>query len=101
MDTRNGNIVSMDEYENLSDEEREYFIRIDKEAEQIFNDQEAIRERIFELEKVQEEKLREALHGPSAEKIERKRKKNMRNKPCPCGSGKKFKKCCMFIGHFE
>lgn len=21
--------------------------------------------------------------------------KNMRNKPCPCDSGKKFKKCCM------
>ena len=22
------------------------------------------------------------------------RKNSMRNKPCPCGSGKKFKKCC-------
>ena len=23
-----------------------------------------------------------------------KRKNNMRNKPCVCGSGKKFKRCC-------
>lgn len=22
------------------------------------------------------------------------RKNHMRNKPCPCGSGRKFKKCC-------
>lgn len=22
------------------------------------------------------------------------RKNNMRNKPCPCGSGSKFKRCC-------
>jgi len=22
-----------------------------------------------------------------------------RNDPCPCGSGKKYKKCCMLIDH--
>lgn len=28
-------------------------------------------------------------------KMNKPRRKNfMRNKPCPCGSGKKFKKCC-------
>ena len=27
-------------------------------------------------------------------KSKRERKNWMRNKPCPCGSGKKFKKCC-------
>lgn len=26
---------------------------------------------------------------------QRKRKSAMRNENCPCGSGKKFKKCCM------
>jgi uncharacterized protein YecA (UPF0149 family) len=26
------------------------------------------------------------------------RKNHMRNKPCPCGSGKKFKKCCWARG---
>ena len=25
------------------------------------------------------------------------RKNSMRNQPCPCGSGKKFKKCCWSI----
>jgi len=24
--------------------------------------------------------------------------KTGRNEPCPCGSGKKFKKCCFFMG---
>ncbi len=39
--------------------------------------------------------------GLAGEEIEEKeanplfaRKNSMRNKPCPCGSGKKFKKCC-------
>lgn len=27
-------------------------------------------------------------------KFEKQRKSKYRNKPCPCGSGKKFKKCC-------
>ena len=26
------------------------------------------------------------------------RRRNGRNDPCPCGSGKKFKKCCMLLG---
>jgi uncharacterized protein YecA (UPF0149 family) len=26
------------------------------------------------------------------------RKKTGRNETCPCGSGKKFKKCCLFTG---
>jgi len=36
-------------------------------------------------------------HGgdtPSLEPIKRKEKKVGRNDPCPCGSGKKYKKCC-------
>ena len=32
------------------------------------------------------------LHPPQPEKVEQ---KVGRNAPCPCGSGKKFKKCCM------
>lgn len=32
---------------------------------------------------------------PKVRKMNKNRRKNwMRNKPCPCGSGKKFKKCC-------
>ena len=30
----------------------------------------------------------------TANKTVRKRKKVGRNDPCPCGSGKKYKKCC-------
>ncbi|MEO8605615.1 MAG: SEC-C metal-binding domain-containing protein [bacterium] len=33
-------------------------------------------------------------HGPPAEPVRRAEPKVGRNEPCPCGSGKKFKKCC-------
>jgi len=29
-------------------------------------------------------------------KLNKEKKKVGRNDPCPCGSGKKYKKCCMF-----
>jgi len=32
--------------------------------------------------------------GPSPTQPQRRGKKTGRNEPCPCGSGKKFKKCC-------
>lgn len=38
--------------------------------------------------------MREMQHGPSVRQS--KRRKVGRNDPCPCGSGKKFKKCCLF-----
>lgn len=28
-------------------------------------------------------------------------KKTYRNDPCPCGSGKKYKKCCLDSGRYE
>ena len=31
----------------------------------------------------------------------RKRKKIGRNEPCPCGSGKKFKRCCLGKGIYD
>ena len=36
----------------------------------------------------------EELHGPGHGMI----KKTERNDPCPCGSGKKYKKCCGMNG---
>ena len=33
-------------------------------------------------------------HGPRPEPVRRDAPKVGRNDPCPCGSGKKFKKCC-------
>lgn len=36
----------------------------------------------------------EHSHGPRPEPVRRAAPKVGRNDPCPCGSGKKFKKCC-------
>ena len=32
---------------------------------------------------------------PTAQQMARRPPKVNRNEPCPCGSGKKFKKCCL------
>ena len=43
------------------------------------------------------QKVQEAMDNPDVKKITLvKMDGNMRNKPCPCGSGKKMKKCCGF-----
>ena len=43
--------------------------------------------------------LREATH--EREMSQRLRTKVGRNEPCPCGSGKKFKKCCGFASELH
>lgn len=45
-------------------------------------------------------KLR-ALYGRKQQQLVRKYDKIGRNDPCPCGSGKKYKKCCMKSGKYE
>lgn len=42
--------------------------------------------------KEEEEKIKELFHSIQ---IQREGAKTGRNDPCPCGSGKKFKKCCL------
>ena len=37
-------------------------------------------------------------HGPPPEPLRRAAPKVGRNEPCPCGSSKKFKKCCGLTG---
>jgi preprotein translocase subunit SecA len=37
--------------------------------------------------------MQQALR-PKADPVRREGKKVGRNDPCPCGSGKKYKKCC-------
>ena len=39
--------------------------------------------------------LHYAKKGPEKRRTEPKKEKIGRNDPCPCGSGKKYKKCCM------
>jgi uncharacterized protein YecA (UPF0149 family) len=57
--------------------------------------------RFLEAELTQARSIAEGLMPIPAEELERtvnmnrtKRKNWMRNKPCICGSGKKFKTCC-------
>jgi len=38
--------------------------------------------------------MREMLISPTEAQLKRKPPRVGRNEPCPCGSGKKFKKCC-------
>jgi len=46
----------------------------------------------FELDKPEDVSDVDKLLNPSVPKIAE--KKTGRNEPCPCGSGKKYKKCC-------
>jgi len=41
---------------------------------------------------------RDAGRGPRQRTVRHRADKVGRNDPCPCGSGKKFKKCCMPLG---
>jgi len=36
--------------------------------------------------------------APTSRQMNRKPPKVSRNEPCPCGSGKKFKRCCLNAG---
>lgn len=42
-----------------------------------------------------------ALYNRRPKQLVRKHAKIGRNEPCPCGSGKKFKNCCMKTGEFD
>lgn len=42
-----------------------------------------------------------ALYNRKSKQLVRKHAKVGRNDPCPCGSGKKFKNCCMNSGEFD
>ncbi|MEE8541000.1 MAG: SEC-C metal-binding domain-containing protein, partial [Desulfobacterales bacterium] len=72
--------------------------RIKKETlEILFRIQIGQSENIDELRRPQEQKL--VFSGgeeeaPSRKPVKREQKKVGRNAPCPCGSGKKYKKCC-------
>ncbi len=40
--------------------------------------------------------MRKMTIPPTPKQMKRKPPKVGRNEPCPCGSGKKFKKCCLW-----
>ena len=62
MDTRTGEIVSVEQVRSLSKEMQKYYKEVDEK---------------------------------NLTKRALKRMKVGRNEPCPCGSGNKFKKCCL------
>lgn len=47
------------------------------------------------------EELAEIARRMKTKTLVRKHKKIGRNEPCPCGSGKSYKKCCMNKGTYE
>lgn len=53
------------------------------------------------IDKIYFEKHGVPYHHPSLNKKTVKREKPGVNKPCPCGSGKKFKKCCRGKGIYD
>ena len=63
---------------------------------QIVKDDEVARMEEEQRRKEQEMKLNRAAAGaePERKPVKRKEDKIGRNAPCPCGSGKKYKKCC-------
>jgi preprotein translocase subunit SecA len=90
--------------------QRDPLVEYKKEAFEMFGDMtgristEVLR-RLFKIQVQKQETLkREPVkqkqvsynrgEGPSSVQTVRRRKKVGRNEPCPCGSGKKYKKCC-------
>lgn len=45
--------------------------------------------------------IQTVLRGMRTKPILRDYKKIGRNDPCPCGSGKKYKNCCLNVGTYE
>lgn len=79
------------------EEDTEVTIELDLEK-LYYNMVEAKADWLYELEAwdnlLSEEKRKELYHAQKISGTVRKDKKVGRNEPCPCGSGKKYKKCC-------
>ena len=48
-----------------------------------------------DIEKIVEKALKNQTIEPKITTPSKKKNKTGRNEPCPCGSGKKYKKCCL------
>lgn len=66
----------------------------DEEAEEKLNE---LKENVITPDQFTPEQLAQlrALYGRKPKQMVRKHAKVGRNDPCPCGSGKKFKNCCI------
>ena len=84
-------IETMDEDTVVSlafDKEKLYRNMVSATADWLYN--------LPQWEKIYDEETRKALYidQKNARTVRREGKKIMPNDPCPCGSGKKYKKCC-------
>lgn len=56
------------------------------------------------MERTKWERLKQECSGKQLEQLKRmffeERKNSMRNKPCICGSGRKFKACCWLFENY-
>lgn len=66
----------------------------DPEVDEFVDEGEDLGDTEISMEEVMEEMSGGVPFGSLAQPIKRERPKIGRNEPCPCGSGKKFKKCC-------
>ena len=87
MDTRTGRIYTPEEMEKINK-------HLENQNEEFYKDFQAIFKRISKEEHPKKKSDLKLMKIPPTEK-QLKRKKIGRNNPCPCDSGKKFKKCCL------
>ena len=87
MDTRDGSIYSESELKKLFDPVK---------VERLFEKFESVKRIKPEMKpKSDLDYIKPMALPPTEKQLVRKPPKVGRNEPCPCGSGKKFKKCCL------
>ncbi len=89
MDTRDFKRNTADPLNYFSRENIEHLHMINYEEDDEYDEEDD------EFEDEIDSVLKDDYSEPAMEEIKPKEKKIGRNEPCPCGSGKKYKKCCM------
>ena len=80
MNSETGKVIDFRMLEELSKEEQAKYVPIEELA--------------MTLKQKQEMQVSKFDNRSALGKIRIKSRNSLRNKPCPCGSGIKFKKCC-------
>jgi len=94
MDARDFKRNTADPLNHFSRENIEYLQMINYEEDDEDDDEDNDEDN-DEFEDEIDSVLKDDYSEPAMEEIKPKEKKVGRNQPCPCGSGKKYKKCCM------
>jgi len=90
MDTRDGLIYTPEQMEKM----KKLWAKAEDEMHKNMLDN--LKAQMPKPNKESEERfIKEMIIPPTKKQMERKPPRIGRNEPCPCGSGKKFKKCCL------